>query len=83
MVTIEVTDGSCLASNVDSHGVRELECVEEGVGDDGGPGVGASHLHELGDHLGPEDAAVLVGQLDRTVPVVGRLAGLHPHVELA
>jgi hypothetical protein len=27
--------------------------VEEGVGDDGGPRVGAPHLHELGHHLGP------------------------------
>ena len=42
------------------HAVRELEGVEEGVGDHGGPGVGAPHLHELGDHLGPEYAAVFV-----------------------
>ena len=54
-----------LATDVDRHRIGELESVEEGVGDDGGPGVRAGDLHELGDHLGPEDAAVLVRQLDR------------------
>ena len=51
---------------MDGHGVWELEGVEEGVGDDGGPGVRASDLHELGDHLGAQDAPVLVRQKDRT-----------------
>ncbi len=36
-----------LASNVDCHGVRELEGVEESVSDDCGPRVCAPHLHEL------------------------------------
>ena len=38
--------------------------MEEGVGDDGGPRVGPGDLHELADHLGPQDAPVLVAQLD-------------------
>jgi len=38
---------SHLASDVDGHGVGELEGVEEGVGDDGGPGVGTSHFVKL------------------------------------
>ena len=56
--------------------------MEEGVRDDRGPGVRGSHLHELRDHLGPEDAAVGVAQLDGPVAVVGGLAGFHAHVEL-
>ena len=74
---------SHLASDVDCHGIGELEGVEEGVGDDGGAGIGASHLVKLGNHFGTEDTSVLVGQLDRTVPIVGCLAGLDSHVELA
>ncbi len=38
---------SHLASDVDSHGVGELEGMEEGVGDDGGPGIGTSHFVKL------------------------------------
>ena len=70
-----------LASDVNSHGVGELEGVEESVGDDCGPRVSAPHLHVLWNHFGTEDAAVLVGQLDGPVAVVGGLAGLDPHVE--
>ena len=57
--------------------------MEESVGDDGGPGVRPGDLHELADHLGAEDAAVLVAQLDRlrVLGVCG--AGLDPHVELS
>lgn len=36
-----------LASDVNSHGVGELEGVEESVGDDCGPRVSAPHLHVL------------------------------------
>jgi hypothetical protein len=74
---------SHLASDVDGHGIGELEGVEEGVGDDGGSGIGAPHLVKLGNHFRTEDTSVLVGQLDRTVPIVGCLARLDPHVELA
>ena len=72
-----------LAPNVDGHGVGELEGVEEGVGDDSGPGVRAGYLHELGDHLGPEDAAVLVAQVDGPRVLGEGGAGLDPHVKLA
>ena len=72
-----------LAFDLYGHCVRELECVEECVGDDRGPRVRGAHLHKLGDHLGPEDAPVLVTQLDRTVLGVGGLARFHAHVELA
>ena len=57
--------------------------MEEGVGDDGGAGVRGAHLHELGDHLGAQDAPVAVAQLDGTVLVVRGLARLDPHVEFA
>ena len=94
---------SHLAADVYSHGVRELEGVEESVSDDTGPTekcyktcvvlsqalitnkprVGSCDLHELADHLGAQDTAVLVRELDRPgVLGVGR-AGLHPHVKLA
>ena len=73
-----------LASDVDGHGVGELEGVEEGVGDDGGSAVSRSHLHELGEHFGTEDAPVLVRQLDGAdSPSVAGFAGLDPHVELS
>ena len=72
-----------LAADVDGHGVRELEGVEEGVGDDGGPGVRARDLHELGDHLGAQHAAVLVAQVDGPRVLGEGGAGLDPHVELA
>ena len=39
--------------------------MEESVRDNGGSRVRAGDLHELGDHLGTENAAVLVAQLDR------------------
>ena len=55
--------------------------MKEGVGDHSGPGVGSGNLHELGDHLGPEDAAMLVGQqYGPGVLSLGR-AGLDPHVK--
>ena len=44
---INISKKSHLASNMHSHGVWELECMEEGVGDDGGPRIGAPHLHVL------------------------------------
>ena len=72
-----------LAPDLNGHGVGELEGVEEGVGDDGGAGVRGAHLHELGDHLGAQDAPVAVAQLDGTVLVVRGLARLDPHVEFA
>lgn len=75
--------GTDLALDVNAQGVGELERVEEGVGDDGGPVVGAPGLEEPADHLGPEDAAELVAQLDGVAPAVGCDAGLDPHVELA
>ena len=68
---------------MDSHGVGELEGVEEGVGDDGGPRVGPGDLHELGDHLRSEDAAVLVAQVDGPGVLREGGAGLDPHVKLA
>lgn len=72
-----------LAPDVDRHRIGELEGVEEGVGDDGGPGVCAGDLHELGDHLGSEDAAVLVAQVDGSRVLCEGGAGLDPHVKLA
>ena len=72
-----------LAADLDGHRVGELEGVEEGVGDDGGARVGRAHLHELGEHLLAEDAAVLVRERDGPVAPVRRLARLYPHVELA
>ena len=72
-----------LAADLDGHRVGELEGVEEGVGDDGGARVRRPHLHELGEHLLAEDAAVLVGERDGPVAPVRRLARLDPHVELA
>ncbi len=65
------------------HGIWELEGVEEGVGDDRCPGVGRPHLHEAGEHLGPEHAPVAVGEADGAVAVVSCVAGLDAHVELA
>ena len=75
--------GSYLAADVDGHGVRELEGVEEGVRDDGGPGVRARDLHELGDHLGPQHAPVLVAQVDGPRVLGEGGAGLDTHVELS
>ena len=72
-----------LAPDVDGHRVGELEGVEEGVGDDRGPGVRPRDLHELGDHLGPEDAAVLVAQVDGSRVLCEGGTGLDPHVKLA
>ena len=72
-----------LTPYVDSHGVGELEGVEEGVGDDRCPGVRPGDLHELGDHLWPEDAAVLVAQVDGSRVLCEGGAGLDPHVKLA
>ena len=72
-----------LAADLDGHRVGELEGVEEGVGDDGGARVRRAHLHELGEHLLAEHAAVLVRERDGPVAPVGRLARLDPHVELA
>mgnify|MGYP001192777261 CR=1 FL=1 len=74
---------SYLAPDVDGHGVGELEGVEEGVGDDRGPGVRPGDLHELGDHLGPEDAPVLVAEVDGPRVLGEGGAGLDPHVKLA
>ena len=42
---------SHLALYVHRHRVRELEGVEESVGDDGCPRVRSGNLHELADHL--------------------------------
>ena len=72
-----------LAADLDGHRVGELEGMEEGVGDDGGARVRRPHLHELGEHLLAEDAAVLVGERDGTVAPVRSLARLYAHVELA
>ena len=72
-----------LAPDVYSHRVGELERVEEGVGDDRRPGVGPGDLHELGDHLRSEDAAVLVAQVDWPGVLCEGRAGLDPHVKLA
>ena len=74
---------SHLALYVNCHRVGELEGVEESVSDDGRPRVGPGDLHELADHFGPEDAAVLVAQLDRLRILCIRRAGLDSHVKLA
>ena len=70
-----------LALHMNGHGIRELEGVEECVGDHGGPGVRPGNLHKLGDHLGPQDTAMLVRQLDRTRVLRLSRAGLHSHVK--
>ena len=62
--------------------VRELERVEEGVGNDRRPIVGAPCLQESADHLWPEHAAELVAQLYRVSTAVRGHARLHTHVEL-
>ena len=72
-----------LALYVNSHRVREFEGVEEGVGDDRGAGVRAGDLHELADHLGSEDTAVLIAELDGPRVLSHRRARLDPHVELS
>ena len=74
---------SHLALYVHCHGVGELEGVEESVGDNGCPRVRSGNLHELADHLGTQDAAVLITQLDGLRILSVRRAGLHPHVKLA
>ena len=48
---------------VDVHGVRELECLEVGVGDHGGRGAEVLDLLEAGHDLGPSYAANLVDEL--------------------
>lgn len=68
---------------MNTEGVGELERVEEGVGDYGGPVVGAPSLQEPADHLGPENAPELVAQLYRVTSTVRRDARFDPHVELS
>ena len=72
-----------LASDVDSHGVWELEGMEEGVGDHRGPGVGSRNLHELADHLRSEDTSVLVTQINGSGVLGVGATGLDTHVKLA
>jgi len=73
-----------LAVNVHAERVRELERVEKGVRDDGGPFVGGARLEEPADHFGTQHTTAFVRQLDHVAAaaVAGR-ARLDPHVELA
>ena len=48
---------------VDVHGVRELECLEVGVGDHGGRGAEVLDLLEAGHDLGPSYATDPVDEL--------------------
>ena len=74
---------SHLALYVNCHRVGELEGVEESVSDDRRSRVRPGNLHELADHLRPENTSVLIAQLDRLRILRVRRAGLHPHVKLA
>ena len=47
------------------------------------PGVSSSNLHELADHLGSQDASMLITQVDGARVVSEGGAGLDPHVELS
>jgi len=71
-----------LALDVHTQGVRELEGMEEGVGDHGGPLVGRTGLQEAGDHLGSQHATELIRQVDHMTRSIGGHAGLYAHVEL-
>ena len=69
---------------MNGHGIGKLERVKESVCDNSSPAISASHLHELREHFGTEDASVLVRQLDGAdSPGVTGFAGLDPHVELS
>lgn len=69
------------ASDVNLEGIRELESVEECVGHDRRAAIVAPQFEELGDHLGTEDAAVLIRELDGPINTVGSLARFHSHVK--
>ena len=64
------------------HGVRELEGLEVGVGDDIGRRSKVLDLVELGHDLRPDDAAELVDQLDGGPLAVVSHAVADDHVEL-
>ena len=72
-----------LASDVDRHGVWELEGMEECVGDNSGPGVSPSDLHKLTDHLWSQDTAMLVTQINRSGVLGEGATRLNTHVKLS
>jgi len=45
------------------------------------PWIRRLHFHEVGDHLGPQNAAVLVGELNGSVSIIRSLARLDSHIK--
>ena len=53
------------------------------IGSDVSPGVSSSNLHELADHLGSQDAPMLITEVDGARVVREGGAGLDSHVKLS
>lgn len=83
MVEAAVAADLHLALDVNAERIRELESVEKGVGNDGGPLVRSFSLEESADHFRAQYAAVFVGKLDDMPRAVRGGARLHSHVEFS
>jgi hypothetical protein len=85
LAVVQTTVTAYLDLTLDMHAQRvwEFECVKESVRDNSGSFIGRSGLQEPADHLGPQDAALFVRQLDHVTPAIRSRAGLHSHVELS